>query len=131
VTTIIPGPGEDGYAMLDEESAAEAMGYRPIPRERSDEDDEREYLEQHPSDLDRLLTHEAAQVEGPLITTDESYALHLGARALAEVAAGLSARGQDDLAAESARSAEALDDLQRRATVAAARVPVVEQEAER
>src|SRR5262245_23921454 len=113
MTTIIPGAGEDGWAMRDEE----ALGYPPIPRERSDEDDEREYL----------LVDEAAQADGPLITNDESYALHLGARALAEVAAGLAGRGQDDLAAESARSAAALDDLQRRSTVAAAR----ELEAER
>jgi hypothetical protein len=128
VTTIIPGPGEDGYAMLDEESAPEALGYRPIPRERSNEDDEREYLEEHPSGLERLLT-EQAEDASPLISQSESYALHLGARALAEVAAGLAGRGQDDLAAESARSAAALDELQRRSTVAAARES--EPEAER
>jgi hypothetical protein len=131
VTTIIPRPGEDGYAMRDEESAAEALGYRPIPRERSDADDEREYLEEHPSELEGLLTDEAAGADGPLITNDESYALHLGARALAEVAAGLSARGQHDLAAESARSAAALDDLQQRSIVAAARDHATELEAER
>ncbi len=66
-----------------------------------------------------------------LITQEESYALYLGAGALAEVAAGLAGRGQEELAAESARSAAALDGLHRRATVDAARDQVVEQEAER
>jgi hypothetical protein len=121
VTTIISGPGEDGYAMLDEETAAEIMGYSPIQRERSDEGDERAYYDPHPAELARPVAEGAAAAQCPLITNDESYAFHLGARALAEVAAGLSARGQHDLAAESARSAAALDDLQRRSTVAAAR----------
>ena len=126
MTTIIPGPGEDGWAMHDEESAAEALGYRPIPRERSDEDDEREYFDQHPNELACL----AEEADSPVITNDESYALHLGARALSEVAAGLEHAGQHDLAAESAKSAAALHDLQRRATVAPAREPA-ELEAER
>ncbi len=69
--------------------------------------------------------------ENPLITNAESYALHLGARALAEVAAGLERSGLRDLAVESASSAAALDDLQRRSTVAAARERSTEQEAER
>jgi hypothetical protein len=128
MTNIIPGPGEDGWAMRDEESAAEALDYGPIQRERSDEDDERDYFKQHPDELARLL-EEAA--ESPVITNDESYALHLGARALAEVAAGLQRSGLGELAAESARSATALDDLQRRATVAAARELTAEPEAER
>ena len=125
MTTIIPGPGEDGYAMRDEESAAESLGYRPIPRERSNLDDEREYLEEH------LLAEDAAEAESPLITNEESYALHLGARALAEVAAGLAGHGLPDLAAESARSAAALHELLRRSTVAAAHDRAAEQEAER
>ena len=72
-----------------------------------------------------------ADAESPLITNAESYALHLGARALAEVAAGLERSGLRDLAVESATSAAALDDLQRRSTVAAAREQSTEQEAER
>jgi hypothetical protein len=128
MNTAIPGPGEDGYAMRDEESAAEALGYPAKARERSDEDDERAYFEAHPSEYERLLAEDAGS---PLITNGESYALYLGARALAEVAAGLAGRGQHDLAGESARSAAALDDLQRRSTVAAAREQSTEQEAER
>jgi hypothetical protein len=128
MTTTIPGPGEDGWAMRDEESAAESLGYRQPPRERSDEDDEREHYERHPDELQRLLAEEAGS---PVITNDESYALHLGARALAEVTAGLLRTGQRQLAAESARSAAAIDELQRRATVAPDRGPAVEQEAER
>ncbi len=73
----------------------------------------------------------AVDAEGPVITNAESYALHLGARALAEVAAGLERSGLRDLAVESASSAAALDDLQRRSTVAAAREQSTEQEAER
>jgi hypothetical protein len=103
MTTIIPGPGEDGYP--------------PLERERTDEDDERV-----------LAEHEA---ESPLITNTESYALHLGARALAEVAEGLMRSGRVSLAAEAARSAEALNGLQQRATVSAARGQVVELEADR
>jgi hypothetical protein len=128
MTTIIPGPGQDGWAMRDDESAAEALGYPPVPRERSDEDDERQYLGNHPSELERLLTEEA-DAAIPLISQAESYALHLGARALAEVAAGLAGPGEYDLAAESARSAAELDELQRRSTVAEVRGP--EPEAER
>jgi len=128
MTTIIPGPGEDGWAMRDEEAAAEALGYRSAPRERSDEDDEREYFERHPDEFQRLLAEDAGS---PVITNDESYALYLGARALAEVAAGLLRIGQRQLAAESAKSAAALDELQRRATVGPARESVPEQEAER
>jgi hypothetical protein len=131
MNTTIPGPGEDGYAMRDEESAAEALGSAAEARERSDEDDERPYSEAHPAELKRLLAEEADEAPSPLITNDESYALYLGARALAEVAAGLAGRGQRDLAGESSRSAAALDDLQRRSTVAAAREQSTEQEAER
>jgi hypothetical protein len=75
MTTIIPGLREDGWAMRDEDSAAEALGYRPIPRERSDEDDERDYFERHPEEPTRLLAEEA---DSPVFTNDESYALHLG-----------------------------------------------------
>jgi hypothetical protein len=49
-TTYIPGPGEDGYALRDEESAAEALGYPPEGREESDEEAERRYLEEHPEE---------------------------------------------------------------------------------
>ncbi len=77
------------------------------------------------------MTARDETTDSPLITNGESYALYLGARTLAEVAAGLERMGQRDLAAESARSALALDDLQRRSTVAAAREQSTELEAER
>jgi hypothetical protein len=109
MSTYIPGPGEDGYAIRAE----------------------RAYCEAHPDELKRLLAEEADEAPSPLISNDESYALYLGSRALAEVAAGLAGRGQHELAAESARSAAALDDLQRRSTVAAARGQSAEQEADR
>lgn len=129
--TIIPGPGEDGWAMRDEESAAESLGYRQPPRERSDEYDEREYYQQHPEELARLLAEDAVLAPSPVITNAESNALHLGARALAEVAAGLERSGLGDLAAESAQSAASLDGLLRRSTVTSALARAAEQEAER
>ncbi|TMC04266.1 MAG: hypothetical protein E6J41_25350, partial [Chloroflexi bacterium] len=65
MTTIIPSPGEDGWAMRDEDSAAEALGYRSAPRGRSDQDDEREYFERHPDEFQRLLAEDAGS---PVIT---------------------------------------------------------------
>jgi hypothetical protein len=61
----------------------------------------------------------------PRISEDEASALDLGSRALAEVAAALARHGREDMAEESARSAEALDGLRQRAAVL-----VVEAEAE-
>jgi hypothetical protein len=116
VNTFIPGPGEDGYALRDEESAAEALGYPSIAREGSDQDDERAHFE----------------LANPIITTAESQALRLGARALAEVADGLLRAGNQELAAESAGSAATLHDLLQRSVIGGqADAPAVELEAER
>jgi hypothetical protein len=68
----------------------------------------------------------------PRISEDEASALDLGSRALAEVAAALARHGHEDMAEESARSAEALNDLRERAAVVVqAEVDQVEPEAER
>jgi hypothetical protein len=172
MTTIVPGPGEDGYALRDEESAAEALGYQALAPECSDQGFERgeqpagfqrypmpstgelaecnacgfrfdaiharvdgeerdscpccEELRLH-AELDALRA-----VNGAGLTPAESNALRLGARALAEVAAGLESSGLNELAAESASSAAVLDDLQRRsAAPAAPSGSVVEAEIER
>lgn len=53
----------------------------------------------------------------PLISESEWSALRLGSRALSDVAAALARCPRPELAEESARSAEALDDLRRRAVV--------------
>ncbi len=79
--------------------------------------------------IEAIVDAESAQ--HPLITQDELYALHLASRALTEVAAGLWRDGQKELATESARSATALGDLLRRATVMPARDQQAEREAER
>jgi hypothetical protein len=55
----------------------------------------------------------------PWITAGEAEALQLGAAVLAEVAEALDRSGRAVLAAESARSAAALDGLRERAVVAA------------
>jgi hypothetical protein len=55
----------------------------------------------------------------PWITAGEAEALQLGAAVLAEVAEALGRSGRAVLAAESARSAAALDGLRDRAVVAA------------
>jgi hypothetical protein len=65
----------------------------------------------------------------PRISEDEASALDLGSRALGEVAAALARHGHEDMAEESAHSAEALDGLRHRAAVAIE--PEAEQEAER
>ncbi len=79
--------------------------------------------------IEAIIDAESAQ--HPLITQDELYALQLGSRALTEVAAGLWRDGQKELATESARSATALGDLLRRATLVPAPEQRTEVEAER
>ena len=53
----------------------------------------------------------------PLISESEWSALRLGSRALSDVAAALARCSRPELAEESARNAEALDYLRRRAVV--------------
>jgi hypothetical protein len=65
----------------------------------------------------RRATAAPGRLGVPVITAGESSALRLGARALADVAAILERRGQGELAAESARGANALEALRRRAAV--------------
>lgn len=57
----------------------------------------------------------------PLISESEWSALRLGSRALSDVAAALARRPRPELAEETARSAEALDALRRRAVVVSER----------
>jgi hypothetical protein len=71
----------------------------------------------------------ADALQHPRISEDEASALDLGSRALAGVAAVLTRHGHEDTASESARSAEALDQLRQRAAVTLE--PEAEQEAER
>jgi hypothetical protein len=67
----------------------------------------------------RSIGEVLAAIGRPWVTAGEAEALQLAAAVLAEVADALARSGQAVLAAESARSAAALDALRERAAVAA------------
>jgi hypothetical protein len=84
---------QDGYRLRDEEAAAEALGYAPEARERSDEDDERAYAASQDG-----VRHPEIIVQ--LVVTDGNAFAVLGAMSRAMRRAGLSLAERDEFLAE-------------------------------